>query len=131
MRNIHLLLAVVLFLLLTSSCGGGGGGVAKPPAPANFSAKREWVKSGTDLSQKTELSWDSVNGAERYKLYWQGENETTPHFLAEVSSQSYTHTIPKDFYALDITYFVSAVVKGTEGEKAQASAPAPPPPSPF
>ncbi len=81
--------------------------------------------------RKTEHELDSVNGAEGYKLYWKGENETTSHFLAEVSSQSHTHTIPKDFYALDITYFVSAIVKGTEGDEEEVSAPAPPPPSPF
>jgi hypothetical protein len=131
MRKIFLLFAVVPIVALVAGCGGGGGGVSKPPAPTNFKADRVWVKNGTDLSQKVTLNWDSVNGAQSYKIYIKVEGGTTSSLLREVSSPPYTYNLSSDLYSLDIDYFVSAVVNGVEGEQAQHSATAPPPPSPF
>jgi hypothetical protein len=130
-RKIFLLFAIVPIVALVAGCGGGGGGVSKPSAPNNFKADRVWVKDGTDLTQKVTLTWDAVNGAQSYKIYIKVEGETTSSLLKEVSSAPYTYNLSSDLYALDINYFVSAVVNGVEGEQAQASAPAPPPPSPF
>ncbi|MGB9877777.1 MAG: hypothetical protein ACPLPS_08410 [bacterium] len=134
MRRIHLYLFLLTLLYILASCGGGGGTVSKqpaPPAPTNFNATRKWVKSDNSLSQKVELIWDAVAGAKSYKIYRQTEEQSSPSFLAEVSSTSYIDNLTSDLFALDIDYFVSAVVNDVEGEKAKASTSAPPPPSPF
>ncbi|MBC7327383.1 hypothetical protein H5T87_04630 [bacterium] len=132
MKWLNILIGAVALIILLTSCGGGGGGVVvKPPAPENLKAERNWVKSGSNLTQKTDLSWDAVSGAQSYKIYRKAENQNSVTFLKSLSSTSYTDNIPSDLYIFDIDYFVSAIVNGTEGDKAKVTTSAPPPPPPF
>lgn len=78
------------------------------------------------------LKWDPVNEANRYKIYWQKEDEKSASLLASISQINYTITLTnKEDFVKDITFLVSAVVKGVEGEKASIVALAPPPPPPW
>ena len=123
------LLLLALAYILTS--WGGGGVITKPNSPTNLKAERKWDKSGDNLFQKTELSWDPVDNAESYKVYRQAEGETKQTFIGGVSSTTYTDTIPVNLYYLDINYIICAVINGVEAGKSTISTDAPPPPSPW
>jgi fibronectin type 3 domain-containing protein len=91
----------------SATVGGGGGGLS---APANLTA----AASGTSV----ELSWNSVNGAEVYKVY-RGNSESGSYTQINVASgTSYTDS---GLSAGTYYYKVSAVsASGTESPQSSA-----------
>ena len=55
----------VFLILLLLSCGGGGGGDSSPTAP---SAPANLV--AVSGNAQIRLSWENVNGATEYNIYW-------------------------------------------------------------
>ncbi|MCL5022126.1 MAG: fibronectin type III domain-containing protein [Nitrospirae bacterium] len=109
----------VLLLIMSASlaaCGGGGGSsepVPPLPAPVNVSA--------TAGNEQVTITWDAVDGATSYNIYWSntpGVTRATGMKIADVASP-YVHLTGDGSNGRIFYYVVTAA--GADGESAESA----------
>jgi len=77
---------IIAALLLSAACGGssGGGTANVPSAPGGLT-----VELGDDSGQLN-ISWDSVDGATSYNLYWSNEPDVTKDVSVDMTKAAGT-----------------------------------------
>ena len=122
-------LFVLLALLGLAACGGGGGSSAgsgggtdtSPGAPQNVVA----VANGLQV----DLSWDAVDNADGYSIYWHDNGVTSNSWtlLQSVTTTSFSHTGLTSYTTY--SYRITASANSQEGSSSAEVSATPAPPS--
>ena len=112
-----ILSACYVLLMVLTSCGGGGGGgdnenktTLTTPAPQNVSA--------VAADSQVIISWNSVDGATAYNIYWNTTgNVTKGDKQIAAATSPYTHAGLTN----GVTYYYTVTAIGSEGESALSS----------
>lgn len=113
-------IALLVSLSLLAGCGGGGGTPASAPAPSALAAPTGVTATG-GINQVT-LTWNQVDGADSYNVYWSINPSVTPATGTRITGavSPYVHsglTVSQTYF-----YVVTAVRNGSEsGPSEQAS----------
>ena len=110
LRRVYFILAI--FCLFVLACGGGGGSSDSGPLPAAPQL------TSSNANSQVILSWDKVNGATEYRIYWSttaGVNKQTGTVIPNVTSP-YAHTGLTN----GTTYYYVAVALNQYGESAES-----------